>query len=188
MPLDSIRLGFERVSERHHVATASKVPLSIAMTLCELIPDVFSWDVNVLATDISDAAIKQASLGEYSEHEIQRGMSPHLLNKHFTRKADGWKVKDELRSLIAFDRRNLLKPLTGLGPFDVIFCRNVAIYFDAETRRDLFRRLADRLATEGYLFVGSSESLSDVGPDFVPQHHCRGVFYQPNKRGKTAMG
>jgi chemotaxis protein methyltransferase CheR len=155
-------------------------PYSIAMTFCELIPDVASWDISILATDISDAAVKVASSGWYAKHEIQRGMKPQALAKHFTQQNGGWKVKDELRSLVAFQNRNLLQPFPNLGPFDVIFCRNVAIYFDAARRRDLFLRLAERLTPNGYLFVGSAESLLDLGPRFAPRSHCRATYYQPN--------
>jgi chemotaxis protein methyltransferase CheR len=152
-------------------------PYSIAITLCETLPNVACWDVNVLGIDISNAAIRQASLGWYAEHEIQRGMKPHLLTKYFRPERNGWKVKDELRGMTSFSRRNLLEPMADLGPFDIIFCRNVAIYFDPQTRRDLFFRLVDRLKPDGYLFVGSSECLSDLGPQFVPCHRCRGTYY-----------
>ena len=135
---------------------------SIAMTLCELIPDIIKWDVKILGTDISDAAVKHASLGQYAHHEIQRGMKPAMLKKYFTELKTGWKVKDELRSLATFQRRNLLEPFNDLGAFDIIFCRNVAIYFDAKTKRDLFIRLTRQLVQNGYLFVGSSESLADI--------------------------
>ncbi len=155
-------------------------PYSIAMTIRELIPDVDTWDINILATDISDTAVKQASLGEYAPHEIQRGMEQAKLDKYFIKQDRTWKVKDELRSMIAFKKINLHKPFVGMGPFDILFCRNVAIYFEKEARRSLFLRLAQTLIPEGYLFVGSSESLLDVAPNFIPQHHCRAVFYQPN--------
>jgi chemotaxis protein methyltransferase CheR len=162
-------------------------PYSIAMTLCELLPDVHDWDINILATDISDAAITQASFGRYAAYEIQRGMSPAMLRKYFREEPTGWRVNEELRSMVRFDRRNLLKSFADLGVFDVVFCRNVAIYFDEDVKRDLFHRLADRLAPEGYMFVGSSESLAGVDPRFVPQQHCRSVFYQPNKQKTLAM-
>ncbi len=167
-------------------SSTGQEPYSIAMTLCELLPDVHSWDINILATDISDSAIMQASLGRYARHEVQRGMTPQMLSKYFQEEPDGWRVKEELRAMIRFDGRNLLKPLSGLGPFDIIFCRNVAIYFDTDVKRDLFNRLADRLTPGGYLFVGSSESLNNLDPRFVPQHHCRCVFYQPNKQPAMA--
>ncbi len=161
-------------------------PYSIAMVLSELIPDIHSWDIQITATDIADHAIKQASLGKYTDYEIRRGMKESLLQKYFTREDNSWKVKDELRSLIVFKKINLLEPLSGLGPFDIIFCRNVAIYFSPEVRRELFERLTSVLVPEGYLFVGSAESLADLGPRFKPQNHCRSVFYQPNKVALTA--
>ena len=113
-------------------------------------------------------------------------MKPEMLNKYFAAESNGFKVKDELRSMISFRRFNLLDPFVNMGPFDVIFCRNVAIYFEAEVRKSLFHRLADELVEYGYLFSGSSESLSDLGPQFTPQHHCRAVFYQPKKTAAMA--
>ncbi len=161
-------------------------PYSIAMVLQELLPDIDAWDVSILGTDISDAAIRQASAGFYADHEIQRGMTTPLLTKYFTREPRGWKVKDEIRAMVVYRRLNLLEPFVGLGPFDVIFCRNVAIYFSPDARRSLFQRLAKLLTEHGVLFTGSSESLSDLGPEFAPQHHCRAVFYQPNRRALVA--
>ncbi len=152
---------------------------SIAMTLCETIPDVAAWNINIHCTDISNAAIRHASAGRYAKHEIQRGMKPLLLPRYFTEEAGHWKIKDELRGMLTFTHRNLLSPFNDLGPFDIIFCRNVAIYFDAPARRDFFLRLIDRLTTGGYLFVGSSECLIDLGPQFLPQHYCRGTYYTP---------
>lgn len=158
-------------------------PYSIAMTLCQLLPNIRTWNVTITATDVSDAAIQQASRGAYRDHEIKRGMKPELLNKYFTRVGPDWRAKDELRALISFRRLNLLEPFPPMGPFDIIFCRNVAIYFGREVRADLFRRLKRMLTPDGYLFVGSSESLTDLGPEFRPQQHCRSVFYQPNMVG-----
>ena len=128
---------------------------SIAITLCETIPDVVLWDINILGSDISNAAVRQAIAGRFAKHEIQRGMKPDLLARYFREEPGGWKIKDELRAMVTFGHRNLLEPFADLGPFDVIFCRNVAIYFDAPTRRDLFLRLAARLTPDGSLFVGS---------------------------------
>jgi chemotaxis protein methyltransferase CheR len=153
---------------------------SIAMMLCETIPDILTWDINILGTDISDSAIKTASMGWYAKHEIQRGMKPQMLTKYFVEQKGGWKVKDQLRAMVQFQKRNLLQPFDGIGPFDIIFCRNVAIYFAPPRRRDLFLRLSDRLTLDGYLLVGSSESLLDLGPRFIPKNHCRATYYQPN--------
>lgn len=162
-------------------------PYSIAMVLHELIPDIHSWDVKILATDISDAALRQASCGTYSAFEIQRGMKPELLERYFTRHGGGYKVRDELRALVSFQRQNLLEPFADRGPFDIVFCRNVAIYFTPQARSDIFHRIAATLGHDGYLFVGSAESLSDLGPRFAPHHHCRSVFYRPNLPAPTPV-
>lgn len=161
-------------------------PYSIAMMLHETLGDIFAWDVSIVASDISDAAIQTASTGRYAKHEIARGMPPLMLSKYFNPVGTDWQVKDELRSLICFEKRNLLEPFYSLGPFDIIFCRNVAIYFTPETRKSLFNRLADTLAPHGYLLVGSSESLIDLGPRFASQYHCRAAIYQPNSAEATA--
>lgn len=155
-------------------------PYSIAMTLHDLIPDVQAWDISILATDICDAAIEQASRGAYSAFEIERGLKPRYLERYLTRHDNNWKVRDELRALVSFQNLNLMTPLTGMGPFDIVFCRNVAIYFTPDGRRDVFRRISQTLTRDGYLFVGCAESLADLGPQFTPHHHCRGMFYRPN--------
>lgn len=157
-------------------------PYSMVMVLKELLGDLSAWDIQILATDISDAAIRHASIGRYAVHEIRRGMRPDFLKKYFTEDAQGWKIKDELRGIIAFKRLNLLEPFTALGMFDVIFCRNVAIYFSPEVRKNLFLRLAAQLTVDGALLVGSSESLTDLGERFKPLQHCRAIFYRPNQR------
>lgn len=153
---------------------------SVAMILSEMLPDIASWDITITATDISDAAIAIASRGVYTAFEIKRGMRQNLLNKYFTKEGNGWKISDRIRSMVTFKKINLLKPFAGLGPFDVVFCRNVAIYFKTDARRDLFNRIARTMARDAYLFVGGSESLNDLGPRFAPQHHCRTSFYRPN--------
>ena len=156
-------------------------PYSIAMLLSDMLPDVHDWDINILGTDISDDAVARASRGWYTTHEIERGMSPARLHRYFQPENNGWRVKDSLRALCSFERRNLLGPDSARGKFDVIFCRNVAIYFTPEARQAICScgsRTA--LTPEGWLFVGSQESLRDLGPQFAPQQHCRAICYRPN--------
>lgn len=163
-------------------------PYSIAILLSELLPDIAEWDVNILGTDISDEVVARASRGWYAHHEVERGMPPVRLHKFFVPDNNGWRVKDSLRSLCTFERRNLHDPNSASGKFDVIFCRNVAIYFTPEARRDLFLRLAKALTPEGWLFVGSQESLRDLGPQFAPQQHCRATCYRPNRPAPATSG
>lgn len=153
---------------------------SIAMTICELLTDPRDWDIQILGSDLSQAAVAAAQRSCYSDLEIGRGLQPKLRDKYFTKTSDGWLVRDELRAMCRFECRNLFATNSDLGPFDIIFCRNVAIYFDAERRRSLFEGLKRFLAEDGYLFVGAAESLTDLGPSFQAHSHCRARFYRPN--------
>lgn len=155
-------------------------PYSIAMTIAEMIPDFPKWDIQIVGTDICDTALKQASRGEYSAFEVERGMKPALLGKYFQKVGTAYKVHDSLRSMCSFKPFNLTGPLSALGQFDIVFCRNVVIYFSATTRRDVFRRISEIMPPAGYLFVGAQESLADLGPKFQPHRHCKSTYYRPN--------
>ncbi len=161
-------------------------PYSIAMTIAEMIPDFAKWDIQIVGTDICDKALKQASRGEYSAFEVERGMKPAMLGRYFQKVgAAAYKVHDALRSMCVFKPFNLTGPLTALGQFDIVFCRNVVIYFNAATRREVFRRIGEIMLPEGYLFVGAQETLADLGPKFQPHHHCRSTYYRPNLMQST---
>jgi chemotaxis protein methyltransferase CheR len=155
-------------------------PYSLAMALADIVPDITDWDVKVLGTDISPAAVAAATKGHYSQLEIGRGMDQSHLSGYFLKDDTGWQVCEPIRNVCTFQVRNLLEPFTALGQFDIIFCRNVAIYFTNDNRRKLFLRLADALTPTGWLLVGASESLSELGENWKPQQHCRAVCYQPN--------
>ena len=155
-------------------------PYGIAMTFAETLPDYHRWDIQILGTDISPAAVQHASYGLYSNMEMARGMDPWRLQKFFTPQGNDWRIQDEIRSMCTFKPRNLHLPIKDLGLFDVIFCRNVAIYFTEPDRRALFHRLAEALNPNGWIFVGASESLSDLGPNWRAQQHCRANIYQPH--------
>jgi chemotaxis protein methyltransferase CheR len=154
-------------------------PYSIAMTLAEVLPEVVNWDVQILGTDISPGSVEQASRGLYSDMEIGRGLDPQRQREFFTRQGAQWKISDEIRSLCSFGVRNLHEPFSGIGAFDVIFCRNVAIYFTTDDRRSIFERMSQQLNPNGWILVGSSESLGDMGSRWVPQFHCRANCYRP---------
>jgi len=152
---------------------------SVAMTIRDLLGGQLDhYNFRLLGTDISDNAVKQASYGKYNKFEIERGLPKPTLQKHFTLFGDSWKVKDELRGMVNFRKLNLMLPFTGLGKHDIILCRNVAIYFTLEDRKKLFNKLADCLADDGFLIIGSTESLTGVCSRFVPKRHLRSIFYQ----------
>jgi chemotaxis protein methyltransferase CheR len=151
---------------------------SIAITIKELLPDLSKYSVKLLGTDISDSAISQASYGKYNKFEIERGLPRQQLQKYFTLFGDTWKIKDEIRAMVNFRKANLMQPFAAFGKFDIIFCRNVAIYFTLPDRKKLFNKIADSLVDDGYLIIGSTESLTGVCPRFVPKRHLRSIFYQ----------
>ena len=163
--------------------SSGQEPYSVAITLAELLGDLRKWDIRILATDISDAALATASAGRYLPHEVDRGMPASKLEKYFHKRDDHWQISDEIRSLVKFQNVNLLKPFEILNKFDIVLCRNVSIYFSADDRRSLFTRMQNQLFDHGYLIVGSSEILSDLGPTFKPHRHCNATFYRPNLPG-----
>ena len=151
---------------------------SLAMILRELLPNPQKYRIKLLGTDISDEAIARASYGKYNKFEIERGLDKDRLQRYFLPNGNLWKIRDDIRAMAVFQKRNLMQPFAGIGQFDVIFCRNVAIYFSIEDRKKLFEKIAGALAPDGYLIIGSTESLTGICPMFEPQRHLRSVFYQ----------
>lgn len=151
---------------------------SIGITLYEMGLDMSKYQVTILGTDISEEAVAKASYGKYNRFEIERGMPRNILQKYFTPTGDGWRIKDSVRMLANFKKMNLMEPFYGIGPFDVVFCRNVAIYFSNQDKRKLFQKIGRVLEKYGYLIIGGSESLSGIAPQFESKNYLRGVYYQ----------
>lgn len=143
-------------------------PYSLAMTVAEVVPS--DWDVKILATDLDSQVIARASAGVYASERTEN-ISQGLLKRWFQRgggeRADMMRVRQELRDMITFLPLNLLEPWPLRGQFDIIFCRNVVIYFDKPTQRVLFNRFAEQLRSDGHLFVGHSETLYKVSDRFT---------------------
>ncbi len=144
-------------------------PYTIAITLKEAMPRIEDWDVRILATDLDSNVLAHAESGIYSQERIE-GLSRERITRWFKKgtgnNAGKVRVASELRDLITFRQLNLMHEWPMKGPFDIIFCRNVVIYFDKDTQRALFDRYANLLDPEGYLFVGHSESLFKVTDRF----------------------
>lgn len=154
-------------------------PYSIGIVVQELVRELNGWDVQILATDVAKPTLQAAERGIYAEHEVARSARPQLMQKYFDRVQGGYRVKDPIRRLVQFRQMNLLEPFGAVGPFDIVFLRNVLIYFLPETRRDIARRISGTLLPHGWLVVGAAENLLDAGPEFQPQTHCRATVYQP---------
>jgi chemotaxis protein methyltransferase CheR len=146
-------------------ASTGEEPYSIAMTVAEAIPDWERWDIKILATDLDTNCLQQCEAGSYREDRV-RTLPRLLLDKYFTRSGQGqdvrYNVKAQLKKMITFRQLNLVQPFPMRGPLDVIFCRNVIIYFDKETQRALFSRVAPLQRPGDVLILGHSESLLKV--------------------------
>ena len=151
---------------------------SIAIVLKEILADPNGFDIRLLGTDLSDAAIAQARTAQYSKFEIERGLPTDRLLKYFDPVGGSWRVKEEIRRMGAFRKLNLMGPFSDLGKFDIVFCRNVAIYFKVEDRKALFSKIADILTPDGYLIIGSTESMTGLGSRFQPKRYMRSIYYQ----------
>ena len=151
---------------------------STAIVCKEVLPDPTKFDIRILGTDISDRVVAHASAGRYNKLEIDRGFPPDKLSAHFQAEGSNFKVRDSLRALATFKSINLLEPLSFPAKFDIIFCRNVAIYFNESDKIRLYESLAQVLAPDGYLIIGSTESLTGLSRRFVPKRHLRSVLYQ----------
>jgi chemotaxis protein methyltransferase CheR len=150
--------------------SSGEEPYSLAMTLCEAIPDWKRWDIRILATDIDSQILATAARGVYPQDRI-KGLSPQRLRSFFTElegeRGPLYQVSPELAGLITFKQLNLMDPLPMSGPLDAIFCRNVIIYFDKETQRNLFARIAPLQRPGDLLFLGHSESLFKVSDAYA---------------------
>jgi chemotaxis protein methyltransferase CheR len=152
---------------------------SVLFTLANAIDSLDAWDITLLATDVSPAAVAQARAGTYADHEVTRGLPVALRDKFMTQTKSGWQVLPQWRNRITFAQHNLINDLSSGTRFDVILCRNVTIYFDAKTRKQVFEKLTRRMLPDGYLFVGGSETLLDLGDAYKPHRLGSAVCYRP---------
>lgn len=142
--------------------SSGEEPYSIGMALHDSIPDIGKWDIKILATDISSRILEKAMLGEYEQSALG-GIDSHHLQKYFAQTpGHKFRVNDPVKRMVRFARLNLMSQWKMQGPFDLIFCRNVMIYFDKKTQEALVNRFYNLLEKGGYLFVGHSESLNGV--------------------------
>jgi chemotaxis protein methyltransferase CheR len=136
---------------------------SIAILLREHFPELANWQVKIVGSDIDTEVLARARQGRYSQLEVNRGLQASLLVKYFERDGMHWKVNQALRSMVEFIELNLVAPSwSGLPRADIVFLRNVMIYFDVPTRRQILKRLATTIAPDGYLFLGAGETTLDI--------------------------
>jgi chemotaxis protein methyltransferase CheR len=157
-------------------ASTGQEPYSLAMTLSELGPKVAGWRFEILGTDLSTDVLEKARAGTYTQFEVQRGLPVQLLLKYFEQTGDTWRIAPALRSAVQYRPLNLLDGFTALGQFDIIFCRNVLIYFDNETKANVLGRMAKQLAPDGFLVLGAAETVVGLTDAFRPVPEKRGLY------------
>ena len=161
-------------------------PYSIAMCLKEMGAAVAGWRIEILATDLSQEVLEKSKSGIYSQFEVQRGLPIQLLVKYFKQIGELWQINPELRAMVQHRQLNLLHDFSQLGAFDIIFCRNVLIYFDQDTKCRIFARLAKAIEPDGFLVLGAAETVVGLTDVFKPFPDRRGL-YRPNG-AQTAPG
>ncbi|WP_300542011.1 protein-glutamate O-methyltransferase CheR [Maricaulis sp.] len=156
--------------------SSGQEPYSLAMILDEERARLGNLRFEIIATDMAPRVLEKAKAGVYSQFEVQRGLPIQRLVQHFDQNGDQWRVKSNLRSMVTFQKQNLLDNFNGMGTFDVIFCRNVLIYFDADTKKRVLTRLAAQTATDGYLVMGAAETVVGLSQDYAPVEGRRGLY------------
>ena len=143
-------------------SSTGQEPYSIAMCLKEFGAALSGWRVEILATDLSQGVLEKSKAGLFSQFEVQRGLPIQLLVKYFTQTGEMWQINADLRAMVTHRQFNLLQDFGQLGTFDVIFCRNVLIYFDQETKISIFERLARASEPDGFMVLGAAESAVGI--------------------------
>jgi chemotaxis protein methyltransferase CheR len=154
-------------------------PYSLAMSLKGFSAALAGWRVEILATDISESVLEKAKAGIYSQFEVQRGLPIQLLVKFFAQIGETWQIAPEIRAMVQFRPLNLLNDFSPLGTFDLVFCRNVLIYFDQDTKTGVLNRIARQMPADGYLVLGAAETVVGLTEAFKPLSDKRGL-YVPN--------
>ena len=162
-------------------ASTGQEAFSLAMILQEQKHKLEGWRIDILGTDLSSAALEKAKTGLYSQFEVQRGMPVTYLVKNFKQMGSMWQLDPKIVSMVQYKQFNLLKPFTMFGLFDVIFCRNVLIYFDKETKADILNRMEKQGNPGCYLVLGASETLVGLNNAYAPVDNVRGLYELPEK-------
>jgi chemotaxis protein methyltransferase CheR len=161
-------------------------PYSLAMCLKEMSAALAGWRVEIIATDLSQEVLEKSKSGMYSQFEVQRGLPIQLLVKHFKQNGEFWQINADIRAMVQHRQLNLLHDFSQLGTFDVIFCRNVLIYFDQDTKINIFGRLARTMEADGFLVLGAAETVVGLTDVFKPFPDKRGLYRPSGARATIA--
>jgi chemotaxis protein methyltransferase CheR len=163
-------------------ASTGQEPYSLAICLKDMKDKIAGWRVEIVGTDLSIEVLERAKAGVYSQFEVQRGLPIQLLVKHFAQVGEMWQIAADIRAMVQYRPLNLLSEFSHLGEFDLVFCRNVLIYFDQETKVGVLNRMARITAADGYLVLGAAETVVGLTDAFKPMPDRRGL-YAPSLAG-----
>ncbi len=169
-------------------ASTGQEPYSLAILLKEQGFKFRDWNIEIIGTDICTQVLEKAKAGQYSQFEVQRGLPIQLLIKYFNQEGDVWQLSDDIRNMVKFRPFNLLDNLAGMGTFDVIYCRNVLIYFDQKTKGQVLDRMSKVLANDGTLFLGAAETVLGITDAFKPVKGQRGMYVPTAGEAEKLMG
>ena len=185
-----LKMRANRKSVRIWCAAGStgQEPYSLAMSLKEMGAALSGWRVEILATDLSQEVLEKSRAGIYSQFEVQRGLPIQLLVKYFKQTGEFWQINSDIRAMVQHRQLNLLHDFSQLGTFDVIFCRNVLIYFDQDTKVNIFGRLAKTMEADGFLVLGAAETVVGLTDVFKPFPDKRGLYRPSGVRAASSLG
>ena len=149
---------------------------SLAMLLNEEATKLSGWRIEIVGTDISSEMVERSKSGIYTQFEVQRGLPIQMLVKHFKQQGDKWQISQQLRQMVSFREFNLLGDLSPLGQFDIVFCRNVLIYFDQPTKAKVLEAIARQMPQDGVLYLGGAETVLGITERFKPVEGQRGLY------------
>jgi chemotaxis protein methyltransferase CheR len=165
-------------------SSSGQEPYSLAMILKEEAAKMPGWKIDIVGTDISNEMLEKAKAGVYSQFEVQRGLPIQYLVKYFKKKDEVWQIDAAIRAMVQYKEWNLLTDLKALGQFDVVFCRNVLIYFDQPTKTRVLAGIASLMPDDGFLYLGGAETVLGISDKFKPIPNQRGI-YGLNKESAT---
>lgn len=170
-------------------ASTGQEPYSIAMTIREYFPELATWNVQIIATDINATVLARARTGVFRQLEVNRGLPASLLVKHFEKNGADWQIKANIRQMVSFQELNLLERWPLFTQQDVIFMRNVLIYFDMPTKKELLRRVRESLRDDGYFFLGGAETTMNLDNQLISMKSSNAsMVYQHAKAAALATG
>lgn len=180
------RAGTKRLRIWCAAASSGQEPYSLAMILKEKALLLKDWKVEIVGTDLSTEILAKATSGLYTQFEVQRGLPIQLLMKYFTKEGESWRIKEEIRSMVQYRSANLLDPYTGMGSFDIVYCRNVLIYFDEATKKNILLRVGQLMPADGYLLLGAAETVVGLTTAFSPLEGARGLYVKATAAATAA--